>query len=339
MEWRLDRYVSNKITVLSFLGACFVVLIHSSYGLNSTDIHAQVYLTVFHDGIFGFAVPFFFIVSGFMFMKRFDGTCQWWRREIARRIKSLLIPYLFWTILAIVVCKCWLTQEEINLLRDFGVVTITPYNGAMWYVKVLFCMCVASPVIVALMNMLMRFGRCGLIIFAVSALLLGAPIPGFKTFFRAAYYFSFGVWLALGGANFLRMVMGGKILCFAGFLFLWLIAVLLDLHFCFPRFWLYVPVLVVPLVWLGYDILVLNVPLAASLFNHRYALVICKTSFFMYCSHEILIPFSCAGDTIMSVFVSGSLVVGLIVLIAVAMSFCAPSVFKFLTGGRPLFSK
>ncbi len=51
-------------------------------------------------GAFEWAVPWFFLASGYWMATRFEGggwSC--WRRETAKRVRSLLVPYFLWNLL------------------------------------------------------------------------------------------------------------------------------------------------------------------------------------------------------------------------------------------------
>lgn len=68
----VTKSFSNKIMVLSFFMAVFVVFIHANnlkyYGLeNALGSFPYVIVKIFSEVIGGIAVPFFFMISGFWF--------------------------------------------------------------------------------------------------------------------------------------------------------------------------------------------------------------------------------------------------------------------------------
>jgi surface polysaccharide O-acyltransferase-like enzyme len=47
------------------------------------------------------SVPLFYFMSGFLFFAHFDGTAQAYGSKLKSRVRTLLVPYLFWNILTI----------------------------------------------------------------------------------------------------------------------------------------------------------------------------------------------------------------------------------------------
>ncbi len=52
----------------------------------------------FSEGIARVAVPIFFIISGYLFFLNFQGTKSEFISKYKKRAKSLLVPFLFWSI-------------------------------------------------------------------------------------------------------------------------------------------------------------------------------------------------------------------------------------------------
>lgn len=81
----MNKDLSAKIKVLSFLAAIFVVLIHVGGQLDCDVWVNRVYLIFVRQGIYSFAVPFFFVVSGYFFMNHYDGSLEWWRVALLKK--------------------------------------------------------------------------------------------------------------------------------------------------------------------------------------------------------------------------------------------------------------
>ena len=148
----LDKQLSNKIASMGFVCACLVVLMHSPA---SDGYCLAVYLL--KDILSMIAVPVFFIISGFLLARhcREDG---WYKREVIKRIRTLLVP--LWSL-----CILWLPIKygihHFGVLYcgaddSAGVMRLTWWNVldipwghavvvGMWYVKALFLMVVLSP--------------------------------------------------------------------------------------------------------------------------------------------------------------------------------------------------
>ena len=108
---KISKYVSTKITLLQFWSIIAVVYTHSyngyrlDYEMNRTyspknGVIAFQYFLV--DGALRFAVPMFFMMSGFLFFmhKKYDQPAFKIGKRIYSRINSLLIPYLLWDCIA-----------------------------------------------------------------------------------------------------------------------------------------------------------------------------------------------------------------------------------------------
>src|SRR5665647_1106940 len=102
----MNKYLSVKLKVVSFLLMIMVVFIHS---INISDkivsgniILAKGYSsfiqTFISDGICLIAVPLFFVISGYLFFLNLEGTLDEFHTKYKKRLKTLLVPYLFWSI-------------------------------------------------------------------------------------------------------------------------------------------------------------------------------------------------------------------------------------------------
>lgn len=87
---KVTQEISNKIANLGLVGAIMVVMIHIP---KCAVGHNAVMYKVFPDCFWGAAVPMFFIISGFLIAGHVE-TRGWWRLEIVKRWKLLVIPYL-----------------------------------------------------------------------------------------------------------------------------------------------------------------------------------------------------------------------------------------------------
>ena len=327
---------SRKIKILSLFAAFLVVQIHTCYGVGTVAGLDRVYRIFFLEGLYGFAVPFFFIVSGFFFMNRFDDTWRWWLHGIRKRLHSLLLPYVVWVLLFIMFTRFLLGRFEINFLTDFGITTVTPANGSMWYVKVLFVMCVLVPVFMPLLKFMKKHQRIVPVVYILGALMLGLPIPGFKTYWRAVFYFTLGMGIYFGIFDYtirqLHKIRKWRL----SIILLWMMILTLR-FFCLPgfsTFWLYVPLLAVPSIWILYDVIsrLTRVEISPSVIK------ICDLSFFVYCSHEIVIRFinlcPALQCSVCHAFITGIITFLLCCIIGICLRCYMTKLFIFLSGGR-----
>ena len=112
--------IANLEGVLSV----FVVLIHAAstninvpgrelQSINGLNYFIQAFLS---NGLCRTAVPLFFILSGFLYYKSFDGTWEQYKRKNFSRIRSLVIPYIFWSGIVFVSFKL---AQQIPLLKTY----------------------------------------------------------------------------------------------------------------------------------------------------------------------------------------------------------------------------
>lgn len=114
----MNNYLKNKITTISFLLMIMVVNIHS---YNLLPIIPKGYNTfiqdLFSQGFSRIAVPLFFIISGYLFFLNIkEGLLIEFLLKYKSRFKSLVIPYLFWTVFS---CLLYLFLQSIPFVSVF----------------------------------------------------------------------------------------------------------------------------------------------------------------------------------------------------------------------------
>lgn len=136
-----EELQSKSIYYLRFPLIVGVVLIHSNLSTialggtiyhfhNSYWYYAVIYL--FSEVIPRICVPLFFLISGFMFFKGRDFTLGSYKEKLKKRVKSLLIPYLFWNLLALGVYSLKHSSLMIGVLPAAdGLKT----NGFLWFLS------------------------------------------------------------------------------------------------------------------------------------------------------------------------------------------------------------
>ena len=151
----MNAYISEKIKVLSLLAIWGVLFIHSQVpcSLNS-------FAGLFQNIIVGFsrfAVPFFFVISGFLFFLKGDSLFDYFLKQ-KKRIRTLLLPYLCWCLIFILIIFFVNKIVELNsdyfmLLNNgdyfdfFKYVFLTPAAFHLWYIRDLMVLVVISPLI------------------------------------------------------------------------------------------------------------------------------------------------------------------------------------------------
>lgn len=86
----IEYALSSRFRNMSIMCAFLVVVIHCTSNFNVSNCFVRMFI---YDGVCRIAVPFFFFASGFFLAAHF-GENYWWGKEIAKRIRTLFVPYL-----------------------------------------------------------------------------------------------------------------------------------------------------------------------------------------------------------------------------------------------------
>ena len=152
------------IKTATFLATVLVVLRHGqnlhlyyengSVWMPATD--ANIFIQEFISRFSDLAIPFFFMLSGFLYFLGTETFSQIKEKNI-RRIHSLLIPFLLWNILEIIFWGglSFVPALHDQMIKSFGIdwsflwilkkITIEPMNGPFWYIRTLIIFCALSP--------------------------------------------------------------------------------------------------------------------------------------------------------------------------------------------------
>ena len=149
----IDHDLSLKLSRLSFIAAVMVMLQHAYAPFWSGTIE-----TVLCHGLVIWDVPYFFIAAGFLLFKDWDGwDFKWYKRKVLGRVRSLLVPYVFWTAWGIVFGALAVyvgIRHNLFHFDDFGwwlsatgISEASMFNGYLWFIRRLFLFVLISPVI------------------------------------------------------------------------------------------------------------------------------------------------------------------------------------------------
>lgn len=163
-----SNYLSQKFKILSFLSSIMVVFIHAySLHINIKGITHSVELNVFSFiqsyiiNLFQIAVPMFFMISGyFVFYNITVLTFKNFIGKIKKRFRTLIIPFIFWSILYIFFLYLLQLLPEAKIfyttgkfIQDFslkeliqGIFECTFYPP-FWYLRNLIVCIILSPLI------------------------------------------------------------------------------------------------------------------------------------------------------------------------------------------------
>ncbi|MBR4172429.1 MAG: acyltransferase [Kiritimatiellae bacterium] len=217
--------LSAKLTVVSFISACFVVILHAYEKSLAVGTGPTAWIVTFVGWTLPtFAVPIFFVISGFLLgVKSGNGTKDgWYAQALRKRVRTLLVPYLIWcTIYALTVVPFTMFGNHLagrslvhnthlhepvlswwNLFCIYGAdMSGFPANGVLWYVRnLLILVLIAPPLIKFLANKWLGFLL--LLIFGATFFLHDWMPRSYWQFFetgfslRGFFYFLLGLFLA-----------------------------------------------------------------------------------------------------------------------------------------------
>lgn len=165
----MNPYLSRKIKYLSFLSIIGVVFCHA-YNWQDRFLQPDTVLSegltpgpmlqfFISNALVRFAVPLFFLFSGYLFFYHFPFTWKGYFKKVGKRVRTLVVPFLIWTALAggllYAVCQVVgldrysIVHEKVGMLLDYGIGSwfFSPPAFQLWYMADLFKLAIVSPVI------------------------------------------------------------------------------------------------------------------------------------------------------------------------------------------------
>lgn len=130
----------NKITYIHFILSVLVILIHS---INDNASKIQKIFSI-DNGIGQFAVPLFFMISGFLFFRNVN-VIQDVSIKIQKRIRTVLYPFLIWNIIYYFVHVIVKGGTQFSFIELFDVAFNYTYNPAFWFMFQLILLIAISP--------------------------------------------------------------------------------------------------------------------------------------------------------------------------------------------------
>ena len=159
----------NKVTLVSFLLCVGVVYQHTQWLYHQSAVLNEVYRFFFF--VIESCVPFFFILSGFLFFRTFESDK--WKKKITSRVHSLLVPYLIWNLFYILftvtMSRLGFMKSPVQLdsIGHLLVAWINSETSPLWFVRYLFLFVLLSPALFFILRrrLLGSIFVCGLIAF------------------------------------------------------------------------------------------------------------------------------------------------------------------------------
>lgn len=344
MDNMTESEFRGKITYLQFFLSILVVSIHTynvvTYGLENRDDWFSLlvlHLEKFMNTLAGVCVPFFFVLSGYLFYRTF--TLEKLGQKFKSRVRSLLVPYIIWCSLYFVFYAMITRVPFIASRMNMGVeLTVRNYlqciwhstYTTLWFVRELMILVLFAPVIWVLLRNVSKNIYSGLLIFIVLLLCELGVIP-VKVPYNNVFYF-LGAYIGINHKelplkrNFGMVVVGGVGLIIA-----------------------LIGIAVIPSFTYGSVeknlLLIVSLWAVSSVFSfHKTPQWYYSISFFIYCIHSILLEaleklwLIIGGTSTISALASyllmPVLVTGIIIIIAGKLKKYAPGVWLILNGSR-----
>ena len=210
MSKKLSKYLSRKIRFISIFAMGAVIFVNGfnfetqltpTARLNGNNFAFVVEYYIANE-LFSFAIPMFFILSGFLFFRNYENTVKCYLGKLKSRAYSLLVPYVVWAALSgllivgisqIQVLKNLdVVQEYSSHLPNFFYYFIDPPAQPLWFLRQLMLYAILSPIIYFLVKNLKGII---LVIFCI----LWAYNADFIINCSGLFYFSVGAALAIFG--------------------------------------------------------------------------------------------------------------------------------------------
>ena len=340
----VTQYLSRKLQILSLVAIAFVVLQHSSYGVPPNCISGLLYRDLISLGVADFPVPYFFIVSGFFFMKRFRTAFSWYKAELTKRSKSLLLPYLIFCTLGLIVYREYAYR---GLLDNYGITSLLPVVGPLWYVRTLFVLCVISPLLILAVNLMEHSKILRTCIIIALPVMLAMRLPFQSSIVAPLIYFTFGIFLSRHGACLADIRPRNKV-AFAILLAFILTSIKITHSIINPDAEPILRKAIIPetlvVLWYGYDWAYIKISWVKTIIEKMPPILI-KSTFFIYCTETFLRTFANwaiftpLGLNKLMRFPVGALFMAFIItllafVIAQILNRLCPKLYAILSGGR-----
>ncbi len=242
---QIDKISSERLGMLRFPLIIGVVFIHAYstevglsngvVGVANTGYWIDFCRNLISQGMARVAVPLFFLMSGYFFFLGFTLSVENYKTKMKSRLKTLLIPFLFWNILTL--CLIALAQYlpatqtffsgKNDPISTFGIfeyfnavfgIDRSPISYQFWFIRDLMVMVLVAPVIYLFLSKASK-----IVLFALFSLWFLDVWPINIPSADAFLFFYAGAYFAYSNTNLFALDRFGPFV-----LFLYLIILLID---------------------------------------------------------------------------------------------------------------
>jgi surface polysaccharide O-acyltransferase-like enzyme len=171
----IDNSISSRLNIIRFPLITGVVFIHMytdamPISIQDASNNPAAYISDFirgliSQGICQTAVPIFFLMSGYLFFAVITWSREVYFAKLKRRVRTLLIPFLFWNMLVLLfylaiqnipVIQQYTHSGFVPVIADFNVfdylnavfgITHKPIAYQFWFIRDLMVLVLISPLI------------------------------------------------------------------------------------------------------------------------------------------------------------------------------------------------
>lgn len=337
----MNPYLSQKIRVLSFVAIVLIVYLHTNLSVIA-DGPINSFSELMTGQVTRVAVPLFFIISGYLFFYNIPSfSLKIYLLKIKKRLKSLVIPYLFWSFVGLVMVRIvqiiipgsFATYADITNYTVVQLLSAWLWNPIgtyqLWFVRDLFLCFLLSPLIYLVLKYLRELVLIPVLCLYFMGMQWGVSI-------ESICFVIIGSYMAMYRKHMVMSITSRVSCCVIIGLF-WIIFCAYAYFSSFYIIHCFGIIMGLFFFWIGYDCLYPKIPQNIKLD------FLLKYSFFIYVAHEplhtlvkgVFLKMGSSQLWLLCVyFVAPLLTIAICILGGTLLSRYLPRCYSFVNGGR-----